>query len=136
MIKMTVANAMQSAQSLMEFSQNSIGMPIMVGLKLAANQRKLDAVKRQFEDRRNAMVEEQGKWNDQGGYTVDPDKLPALNKALAELASEEVELDLKQIHVSEIPASYNPNPNCLVALDWLIDETEKESGSRNRKKKR
>lgn len=114
-----ILNAHQAIQGLTK--NGAIQVPAIVALRLARAARTLVQEVQVFEEARVVLVKQFSFGPDeQGNQSVPPARMAEFNKQLAELAQEEIELDIQTIKFVDINECQLPITS-LYGMEWLIE---------------
>lgn len=118
-MKMTIENAINASQCLMQFGQKEL--PFQVALVIANNQRVLQDVGKEYEKRRLALVDALGEKDEETGKTnVTPQNQRKFQDEITAIVEEEIELDLQTIAQDKLGDDFKIDSNSLVYLQWLF----------------
>jgi len=119
---MTVQEALSSQQALQEFGTRDFS--IQASLIVAANQRLLTEVCKEYDVRRIEVVKKYGEEDSETGQTtVTPSNQFKFSGEVNKLLMEEVDIKLKTLSISDLGGSeFKIPPNLIVHLYWMIKQ--------------
>jgi len=120
-MKMTILDVLGSFESLKQLGTGKL--PMQVALTIAKNRRVIDECVDLFNERKEVLVKKYGKENKEtGNMTVDAKHVKAFTNQIKKMTSEEVDLAVKKIKVSEFGKGFQVEGNTMYALDWMIEQ--------------
>jgi hypothetical protein len=115
----TIQQVMVSAEPLKELANQDI--QIGVAVSLTKTIREVDEVMKIFDENKNKLFKEYGEeLDEEQGIKIKEENIEVFNEKYVELLNQEVEIDAKDIDVSDL-GDIDMKATSLLALEWLIN---------------
>lgn len=119
----TVNKALNAVNGLQALN-NAGKLSMFLSMVIAHNARELETIQLAYNANRNALLNQYGDWGEEtGSVRIPAESQSAFNQAMENLMAEEVEINEKQLKLSQFPTveeGYAVEPLALVALDWML----------------